>query len=137
LNWFALFQSEFEQIGNFIKKHNIRISIHPDQFVILNSLNTNIIKSSINELKYHCNVLDAMRLDETAKVQTHVGGVYGNKIKAINRFVRTYDDISRFVDEIIGRGLVIAAVKLFRSIYSGPWYNNISNSNGEKIFKKT
>ena len=107
LNWCALFQSEFEQIGNFIKKHNIRISMHPDQFVILNSPNSKIIKSSINELKYHCKVLDAMQLGETAKVQIHIGGVYGNKVEAINRFVRTYNDTSRIVDNAIRRRLVI------------------------------
>jgi UV DNA damage endonuclease len=37
LNWHRIFRSEFEEIGDFIKSHNIRISMHPDQFVILNS----------------------------------------------------------------------------------------------------
>jgi UV DNA damage repair endonuclease len=31
-----------------------------------------------------------MRLDETAKVQIHVGGVYENKPEAIDRFIKTY-----------------------------------------------
>jgi UV DNA damage endonuclease len=103
LNWFELFQSEFEQIGIFLKEHSIRVSMHPDQFVILNSPNSAIIKSSISELKYHCKVLDAMQLDETAKVQIHVGGVYGNKIEALARFVRTYNTL----DKAIRRRLVI------------------------------
>jgi UV DNA damage endonuclease len=103
LNCFELFQSEFEQIGIFIKKHSIRVSMHPDQFVILNSPNNTIIKSSISKLKYHCKVLDAMRLDETAKVQIHVGGVYGNKIEALTRFVGTYNTL----DNAIRRRLVI------------------------------
>ena len=71
--WFKFFQSEFEQIGDYVKRHNIRISMHPDQFVILNSPNDKILENSINELKYHCKLLDTMRLDETAKVQVHVG----------------------------------------------------------------
>jgi len=75
LNWFELFQSEFELIGIFIRKHGLRVSMHPDQFVILNSSNNMIIKSSISELEYNCKVLDAMQLDETAKVQIQVGGV--------------------------------------------------------------
>ncbi|MFL6458384.1 MAG: hypothetical protein ACJ71G_15635 [Nitrososphaeraceae archaeon] len=37
--WYEFFQHEIEQIGDYIKKHNIRISMHPDQFVILNSPN--------------------------------------------------------------------------------------------------
>jgi UV DNA damage endonuclease len=72
-----VFQLEFEQIGDYIKKQNIRISMHPNQFVVLNTPNDKILENSINELKYHCELLDTMRLDETAKVQIHVGGVYG------------------------------------------------------------
>ena len=106
LNWCRNFQSEFEQIGDFIKKYNIRISMHPDQFVILNSPNGKIVENSINELKYHCRVLDAMHLDKTAKVQIHVGGVYENKQEAIDRFVRTLN-ISKFVDGSIKKRLVI------------------------------
>lgn len=104
LNWFELFQSEFEQIGIFIRKLGIRVSIHPDQFVILNSPNHTIIENRIRELKYHCKVLDAMELDETAKVQIHVGGVYGNKIEALTRFA------SCILDNAIRRRLVIENV---------------------------
>lgn len=103
LNWYERFQSEFEEIGSFVRKHNIRISMHPDQFVILNSPNTTIIKSSISELTYHCNILDAMKLDETAKVQIHVGGIYGNKIEALKRFVTVYNTLN----DAIRRRLVI------------------------------
>jgi UV DNA damage endonuclease len=42
--------------------------MHPDQFVILNSSNEKVTNSSISELEYHCNILDAMGLDQTAKV---------------------------------------------------------------------
>ena len=48
-----------------------------------------------------------MGLDDTAKVQIHVGGVYGNKVKAINRFIRTFNDSGRFIDNAIRRRLVI------------------------------
>jgi UV DNA damage repair endonuclease len=50
LSWCRLFQSEFEQIGDYIKQHDMRISMHPDQFVVLNSPN------SINELRYHSKI---------------------------------------------------------------------------------
>jgi UV DNA damage endonuclease len=107
LNWRRTFQSEFEQIGNFINTHNIRVSMHPDQFVILNSPNTKTVENSINELKYHCSILDAMCLDETAKVQIHVGGVYKNMQEAIDRFVTTFNGISKSVDDSIKERLVI------------------------------
>ena len=81
----------------------MRISMHPDQFVILNSPSEKIVQNSINELRYHCMLLDVMHLDETAKVQIHIGGVYGNKIEAIDRFIKTYN----LVDHSIKKRLII------------------------------
>jgi UV DNA damage endonuclease len=101
--WYKSFQSELLEIGDYIKKYNIRISMHPDQFVILNSPSGKILQNSINELKYHCTLLDAMDLNETAKVQIHVGGVYGNKTEAIYRFIQTCS----LVDHSIKKRLVI------------------------------
>ena len=109
-SWYKFFQSEFKQIGDYIKKHSIRITMHPDQFVILNSPDNKIVENSINELKYHCKVLDTMCLDDTAKVQIHVGGVYGNKLEARDRFIKTYNNNSKLVDDdndSIRRRLVI------------------------------
>jgi UV DNA damage endonuclease len=107
LNWRRIYRSAFEEIGDFIKSHNIRISMHPDQFVILNSPNTKTVENSINELKYHCSILDAMCLDETAKIQIHVGGLYKNKQEAIDRFIRTFNRISKFVDCSTKKRLII------------------------------
>ena len=76
--WYKFFQSELHHLGDYIKKYNIRISMHPDQFVILNSPSEKIVQNSVNELKYHCTLLDVMHLDETAKVQIHVRQVHQN-----------------------------------------------------------
>jgi UV DNA damage endonuclease len=81
--------------------------MHPDQFVVLNSSNEKIVQNSINELKYHCNLLDTMHLDYTAKVQIHVGGVYGNKVHAIDRFIKTYNNSTQLADDSIKNRLVI------------------------------
>ncbi|NYT00587.1 MAG: UV DNA damage repair endonuclease UvsE, partial [Methanocellales archaeon] len=73
---------------------DIRISMHPDQFVIINAKDKAIVKRSIKELDYHCSVLDTMGLNSTAKVQIHIGGVYGDKEKSIERFIENYDELS-------------------------------------------
>jgi UV DNA damage endonuclease len=104
--WYKFYQTELHEIGDYIKKYNIRISMHPDQFVILNSHNERIIQNSINELRYHCTLLDVIDLDKTAKVQIHVGGVYGNKMEAIDKFIKTYNNL-HLVDHSIKKRLVI------------------------------
>jgi UV DNA damage endonuclease len=100
-NWVCHFKSEFKQLGEYIKANNIRISMHPDQFVILNSSNEKVTENSINELKYHCSILDAMDLDQTAKVQIHVGGVYGDKPRAIKKFIECYSTLSEAIKKRI------------------------------------
>jgi UV DNA damage endonuclease len=104
--WHKFFQYELQRIGDYIKKYSIRISMHPDQFVVLNSPDEKIVQNSIRELRYHCKLLDEICLDDTAKVQIHVGGVYGNKSEAINRFIKTYNN-AQLVDHSIKERLVI------------------------------
>jgi len=89
-NWQDYFRSEFEEIGDFIKENRIRISMHPDQFTLINSVDSDIFKRSCKELAYHAQILDLMKLDTWAKIQIHLGGVYKNKEKSMKRFVKRY-----------------------------------------------
>lgn len=102
-DWRAHFSEQFTAVGNYIKQHDLRISMHPDQFVVLNSPNENTVANSIAELMYQCLLLDAMQLDKTAKMQIHVGGAYGDKAVALKRFINTYQTLS----DIIKKRLVI------------------------------
>ena len=36
-NWQEDYKEHFSRIGSFIKQHGMRISFHPDQFVLINS----------------------------------------------------------------------------------------------------
>jgi len=89
-NWQDHFKDTLKQIGNYIKAHQIRISMHPDQFVVINSPTDSIVKNSFLELEYQCTIMDLMGLDQSAKLQIHAGGVYGNKPAAISRFIAAY-----------------------------------------------
>lgn len=101
--WREHFKNELAEIGEFIRNAGIRISMHPDQFVVLNAPDKDVVGRSIAELVYHANVLDAMGLNTTAKIQLHVGGVYGDKEAGFARFARTYENL----DPAIRRRLVI------------------------------
>ncbi|MGE0792598.1 MAG: UV DNA damage repair endonuclease UvsE [Candidatus Woesearchaeota archaeon] len=90
IDWVKYFKKDFKEIGKFINENKLRVSMHPDQFVIINAKDENIVKKSIAELKYHCDFLDALNVDESCKVQIHIGGVYGDKTSAIKRFIENY-----------------------------------------------
>ncbi|HEX3034579.1 MAG TPA: UV DNA damage repair endonuclease UvsE [Thermodesulfobacteriota bacterium] len=102
-NWENHFKEKFQALGNFIKRYGIRISMHPDQFTLINSQDENVYERSVAELLYHTKILDLMELDLTAKIQIHVGGVYGNKDESITRFIRRF----QVLDNTIKRRLVI------------------------------
>ena len=72
--WQEYFSGEFGQIGEYIRNHGFRISMHPDQFVLLNTTDEGVLRRSIADLVYQVQVLDLMGLDNSAKVQIHVGG---------------------------------------------------------------
>jgi UV DNA damage endonuclease len=99
VDWKVNFKDILYKIGKFIKKSDMRISMHPDQFIVLNSQKNDVVQRSIQELSYHAAFLDALGLDSSAKIQLHVGGVYGNKRESVKRFMKNYsllsDDIKK------------------------------------------
>jgi UV DNA damage endonuclease len=102
-DWQTRFRGDFEELGRFVDKAGMRISMHPDQFTLINSVSSEIFQRSRRELLYHVQVLDLMNLDASAKVQIHVGGAYGDKPASMERFARRFTKL----DETIRRRLVV------------------------------
>ena len=88
--WQTHFGPEFRALGQYIRAQGLRVSFHPDQFVVLNSLSPEIVQRSIQELVYQGSMLDLMGLDGTAKLQIHVGGLYSDRELALSRFAAVY-----------------------------------------------
>jgi len=101
--WMVHFRPVFQEIGVFIQQHQIRISMHPDQFTLINAEKESIFQRSQAELLYHVKILEALRADNTAKIQIHVGGLYGNRTASIRRFIRRYHQL----DDRLRKHLVI------------------------------
>jgi len=92
--WFAVFAADFSAIGAQMRDGGMRISMHPDQFTLINSPDPDIFKRSAAELNYHARVLDLLNLDLTAKIQIHGGGVYNDKARSLDRFCRRFEKLS-------------------------------------------
>ncbi|TXT60410.1 MAG: UV DNA damage endonuclease [Promethearchaeota archaeon] len=98
-NWQNYFNKELKKIGDFIKENKMRITMHPGQYTVLNSNKENVYRRSIEDLRYHTELLDLMQLNSTAKVQIHVGGVYGQKKKSLQRFIARYKELDEHIRE--------------------------------------
>lgn len=72
--------SRFKACGEFAQKHNLRLSFHPDQFVVLNSPNPDTHSRSVCELIYQAEVAEWIGADT---LNIHGGGAYGDKTAAL------------------------------------------------------
>lgn len=96
------FKDLFEKIGDYVKEKKFRVSAHPDHFTILNTPNPDVLAVSLKDLDYHHRVFEAMGLDSRAKLVLHLGGSYGNKEKAKERFIDNFKKLpTDIADRII------------------------------------
>ncbi|MED0982617.1 UV DNA damage repair endonuclease UvsE [Bacillus paramycoides] len=85
-NYLQAFAPLWRKIGALIQEHNLRVSFHPNQFTLFTSDKPHITTNAITDMTYHYNVLDAIGIADSAYINIHVGGAYGNKESAIGRF---------------------------------------------------
>ncbi len=73
---------------------DLRLSMHPGQYIVLNSPDERIVAASIRDFAFQTAFLDALNCGPEAKIITHVGGVYGDRQSAMDRFVRRHHDLT-------------------------------------------
>jgi UV DNA damage endonuclease len=89
------------EIGEFTRKHNLRIDFHADHFVVLNSSKTDVLKNSLKTLNMHYSLLKEMKIDPTHRCVLHVGGNYKESEKSLERFVNNWIDVPRAIQQMI------------------------------------
>jgi UV DNA damage endonuclease len=81
---------ELAQVGQVARQADLRLSFHPAQHVLLNSSNPELVARSRADLTNMAMILDLMGLGAEAVVVTHLGGVYGDRAAARQRFVQEF-----------------------------------------------
>ncbi|KFN02430.1 UV DNA damage repair endonuclease UvsE [Bacillus clarus] len=85
-NYIQIFAPLWRKMGELIREHNLRISFHPNQFTIFTSDKPHITNNATLDMTYHYNVLDAIGVADSSYINIHVGGAYGDKKEALERF---------------------------------------------------
>jgi UV DNA damage endonuclease len=80
----------FAAIGDYARRHAMRLSFHPDHYTVLSTPRADVFARSVADLDRHTRMLEAMGLDESAKLNIHIGGTYGNKKAAMARFLKQF-----------------------------------------------
>jgi UV DNA damage endonuclease len=81
--------------GQKATKNNLRLTFHPGPFNVLASQNIKVISNTEKELRQHGEITDLMGLPVSpySKINIHVGGAYGDKIAALDRFAASYEKL--------------------------------------------
>ena len=93
LRWNKEFEEELAALGRKITAYDIRVSMHPGQYTVLNSPRAEVVDRAILDLEYHVRFLEALGTDTTNKIILHVGGVYGDKRSAMDVFSENWDKL--------------------------------------------
>lgn len=83
--------ARFRRCGDFARENDIRTGFHPDQFVVLNSPDPQIVARSVEDLESQAEIAEWTNADT---INIHGGGAYGDKPAALDRFRRALDRLS-------------------------------------------
>lgn len=86
----------FAECRALAQKNDLRLTLHPDQFVVLNSPREEVVNSAIRELEYHNILADYIGADV---INIHLGGAYDDKSKSLQRFITNYLKLSSSVQQ--------------------------------------
>ena len=84
--------------GKVIGELGHRVTTHPGQFTQLGSPRKSVIENAIRDLEYHAEMLSLLKLppqqDRDAVMIMHLGGAFGDKPAALERFRENYARLS-------------------------------------------
>lgn len=82
--------AEFTRVDRLRRQRDIRLSFHPDQFVLLSSPDPEITRKSVAELDYQGMLAERIGADV---INIHGGGTYGDKASALERLSRNVEQL--------------------------------------------
>lgn len=134
-------KDKYKKIGELINKYNLRIDTHPDQYAVLNSMNNKIVKNTVEILKYHYNILDALKIKNKIII-LHVGSGTCGKKASITRFINNFKKLPSYIqkciavendDKIYNIIDVLYLCKILNIPMVLDYHHYVCNNNGEKL----
>jgi UV DNA damage endonuclease len=88
-----------KKCGDKAFQYNQRLTFHPGPFNVLVSPKESVVENTIKDLEVHGRIMDAMGLSKTPYnvINIHCNGVYGDKISAMDRFIKNFKRLSESV----------------------------------------
>ncbi len=114
-----------QRIGAFVLANGHRLSTHPGPYNVLASPKPEVVDKAILDLNAHAHIFDTLGLpaDNNTKINIHVGGAYGDKVSAMQRFTTNFGRLgsttqARLTVENDDRASMYSVQDLYDGIYS-------------------
>ncbi len=124
------FSDILRKIGSYARKHGHRITMHPDPFISLGSVDPGLLTRNKRELYFHARLLDLMKLSLNSTITIHGGGAYGTKRETMKRWVKCFNRLPA----VIKRRLIIENDEFTYSIYDVLWLSDHVKDNLPVVF---
>ena len=85
-------RADLEALGQVAREQGLRLSFHPSQYIVLNSPNPALVAQSVLDIESQAEILDTMGAGAEARIVIHVGGLYGEREVAMERWMHTYEN---------------------------------------------
>ncbi len=86
--------AELEALGRRARERGLRLSMHPGQYTVINGTDERLRDRSLAELEANAALLDAMGAGPEGTVVVHVGGLYGDRPTALDRWASAWELLS-------------------------------------------
>jgi UV DNA damage endonuclease len=90
-------EAELAATGARARALGLRLSLHPSQYVVLNTPDERVLATALRTFASHVAILDGLGLGPEHKIITHVGGLYGDRAGALARFATRYEALPEAV----------------------------------------
>ena len=111
--------------GTMAKTHGIRLTSHPGPFNVLVSPHQHVVEKCVVDLSIHGELFDMIGLSRTPynKINIHLGGAYGDKESAMDRFCKNFELLpesvrSRLTVENDDKESMYSVKELYNGIYN-------------------
>lgn len=108
--WDEQHAGQLARIGALIRSSGMRVSMHPGQYTVLNSPDRDVVARAVADLVYHDRLLEALGTGRESKIILHIGGAYGSKSAALERFAREYEQLG---DSVLQRLVIENDERIF------------------------
>lgn len=99
-DYIAPLKDEYKKISKLINDNNIRVDTHPDQFAVLNSMDSKIVKNTVEILEYHYKIMDSLKIKDKIII-LHVGSSACGKKASVTRFINNFNKLPDYIKKCI------------------------------------